>query len=439
MNKGAKLFSGLLVVSLVLGAAVVLPAQRAVEEWNALQDVNRTQDPKQRLQVIETFLKTYPESKYRAYVYPNMLQTAYQVQDYATAMRAVDAFLAIDRQEILGVYKQGNASLEDSALDATYYQFDLLYTLSFLQSFRENGPKADEIAAKGGERAGRALEMHERLWAAAKPPQGMTAEQFSQMKKQEETSLHTALAFVAWRSKDYNKSVKDYTWLVQRTSEDARLNYQLARSLLQQTPPDYPRGFWYLSRAINLNIPKSEEVKDYLTKSVAAYQQVPPECLNDQVGDLIKEAAAAVVPPAGWKLPGAAEVGAIRNQMSVKRIFDDLKLGGDSAHMMYLASCGTVIGLSDEGQPELAVLILEVTQQPDNLVTLRAAAGQEAVDAKVANVEVKVEGPPEAKNLKVEDVVRVAGKIAGFQGEPQFLLKLSEGKVNAEDIPKSRR
>lgn len=436
---GAKLFSGLLVLTLVLGAALGLPAQRAVEEWNALQDINRTQDPKVRLQVIDTFLKTYPESKYRAYVYPNMLQTAYQVQDYAAAMRAVDAFLAMDRQEILNVYKQANPALEDSALDATYYQFDILYTLSFLQSFRENGSQADQIAAKAGERAARALEMHERLWAAAKPPQGITPEQFEQMKKQEETSLHTALAFVAWRAKDYNKSAKEYAWLVQRAPEDARLNYQLARSLLQQTPADYPRGFWYLSRAVNLNIPKSDEVKDYLTKSVAAYQQVPPECLNDQVGDLLAQSAATVVPPAGWKLPGATEVKTVRDQMSVKRIFDDLKLGGDSAHMMYLASCGTVIGQGDDGQPELAVLILEVTQLPGNLVTLRAAAGQEAVDAKVANVEVKVEGPPEAKNLKVEDVVRVSGKIAGFQNEPQFLLKLSEGKVNAEDIPKSRR
>ena len=439
MSKGAKLFSGLLVLTLVLGAAVSLTAQRAVEEWNALQDINRTQDPKARLQVIDTFLKTYPESKYRAYVYPNMLQTAYQVQDYATAMRAVDAWVAMDRPEILNVYKQANPALEDSALDATYYQFYLLYTLSFLQSFRENGPQADQIATKAGERATKALEMHDRLWAAAKPPQGVTPEQFEQMKRQEETSLHTALAFVAFRSKDFNKAAREYAWLVQRAPEDARLNYQLARSLLQQAPADYPGGFWYLSRAINLKIAKSEEVKDYLTKSVAAYQQVPPECLNDQVGDLIVESAAAVTPPAGWKRASATDVKAVQDQMTVKRIFDDLKAGGDSAHMMYLASCGTVIGLSEEGQPELAVLVLEVTQQPDNLVTLRAAAGQEAVDAKVANVEVKVEGPPEAKNLKVDDVVRVAGKISGFQSEPQFLLKLSEGKVNAEDIPKSRR
>jgi len=124
--------------------------------------------------------------------------------------------------------------------------------------------------------------------------------------------------------------------------------------------------------------------------------------------------------------------------LSVKKIFDDLRAGGELAHMMYLASCGTVIGIGEDGQPELAVMVLAVDETPGNLVTLRAAAGQEAVDAKLANVEVKVEGPAEARSLKVEDVVRVSGKITGYQAEP-FLLKLAEGKVNPEDIPKARR
>jgi hypothetical protein len=66
------------------------------------------------------------------------------------------------------------------------------------------------------------------------------------------------------------------------------------------------------------------------------------------------------------------------------------------------------------------------------------AAGQEAADAKRANMEVKVEGPPEAKRLKADDVVRVSGTINDYQSEPEFLLKLTKGEVNREDIPKTR-
>jgi hypothetical protein len=239
------------------------------------------------------------------------------------------------------------------------------------------------------------------------------------------------------RKKDNDTAAREYAWLLERTPNEPTLNYQLARVLLQKSSPDYRSGFWYLGRAISLNIPKSDEVKDYLKKSLAAYQQVPPECLNDQVADLIAASSASLKPSASWRLASADQVNALREELSVKRIFDDLRAGGDSAHMMYLASCGTVIGLGEEG-PELSVMILEVNQTEGNLVTLRGAITEESANAKLPDVEVKVEGPAEARNLRAEDYVRVSGKISGYQEQP-FLLKLVEGKVNAEDIPKTRR
>ncbi|MGH9863671.1 MAG: hypothetical protein ACRD35_09645, partial [Candidatus Acidiferrales bacterium] len=214
-------------------------------------------------------------------------------------------------------------------------------------------------------------------------------------------------------------------------------NYQLALALLRHPTPDYPQGVWYLARAIRQNIPKAEEVKDYLTKVIAAHQQVEPQCLGDQVKQLLARAGESVTPPADWKFISGEEVNAVRAEMNLKRIFDDLKAGGETAQLMFLASCGAEIGLAENGQPDLEVLIIEVAQTPENSVTLRVAAGQEAADAKSANIEIKVVEPADLKNLKNEDVVRIAGKIRGFQSEP-FLLQLAEGKVNAEDIPKTR-
>ena len=442
MKTGVKGLAGTAILVLLgaslAGAQAQREYERKAEEYNAYQDILRTQDLKQRLEVIDTFLKTYPQSPYRVHVYGAQLETAYAAQDYGRAMQAADAFLGMTKQDVLNVWKQGNPNAEMSALDPAYYRFNLLYTISFLQSFREGEANADQIAAKAGERAVQALEVHERLWAAAKPPQGMTSEQFSQMKKQEETSLHTALAYVAWRNKDYPKAAGEYKWLLERAPDDARLNYQLARSLLQQPTPDYPQGLWYLARAIHQNIPKAEEVKDYLAKVIASYQQVEPQCLGDQVPQLVTRAGESATPPADWKLISGEAVNAVRSQMNLKRIFDDLKAGGETAQLMFLASCGAEIGLAENGQPDLEVLIIEVRQAPENSVTLRVAAGQEAADAKAANIEIKIVEPAELKNLKNEDVVRIAGKIRGYENEPQFLLKLAEGKVNAEDIPKTR-
>lgn len=436
---GRKPFLALLGVALLLGSTGLLRAQRApygVEEFNAYVDTTRTQDPNQRLQAMEAFLQNYPESVLRAFVYPGLSETTYALKQYGKTMEAVDAFLGMNRDQVVSLYKQSN--FDEARIESVYYREDVLYTFSFLQSFRGDAPDAEAVAAKATERARRGLEMNQRLYATVQPQPGVSVEQLKQVQAQEVTSFHTVLAFAAWRAKDYETAVREYTYLVGKTPNDARLNYQLARSYLQKRPAEYQQGFWYLARAIALNVSKSEEVRDFLTRAVAGYQQVLPACLEGQVSQLIGAASESVRPPAGWALASSEQVNALRQQMTVKRIFDDLKVGGETAHMMWLASCGTEIGLGEGSQPELAVLILEVAETTDNLVTLRVAAGQEAVDAKAANMEVKVTAPPEAASLKGGDVVRIAGKLSQYRSDPDFLLRLSDGKVNPEDIPKTR-
>jgi len=432
---------------LLVGLAVLLgstsPAaaqgQRSpygVEEFNTYveTDPQRTPDPAARLQAIEAFLQKYPDSILRAFVYPNQAQTAFQLQRYPLCLEAVDNFMAMDRDQVSGFLQQSN--LNQAQIDNIYFSGLILHTYSFLQSFRNGTPQADALAARGAERARQGLELHQKLYAEVQPPADPAArKQFEDTKLQQEAAFRKVLAFVAERKKDYAAAAREYAPLAKLTPNDAWVNYRLGLASLQQPTPDYRTGIWHVGRAIALKVNKSDEVKEYLTKVMSGYQQVLPECAADQVNDVIEAAAQSPTPPADWRLVDGDRVNAVRREMSIKRIFDDLKAGGDTAHLMFLASCGSEIGLGESGQPELAVMIIEVTESPDNLVTLRAAAGQEAVDAKAANVEVKVIAPAEAKNLKPEDVVRISGKISGFKSDP-FLIKLTEAKVNAEDIPK---
>jgi len=400
-------------------------------------DTTRSQDSAERVEAIETFLKNYPQSVLRAFVYPAYVQLAWGQKDYSAVMKAVDGFIGMDREQVTEIYKQ--SQITETQIEETYFQSLVFYTYSFLQSFRDGTSNADALAARAAERARQGLKLHEELYGQVQPPADPALrEQFEQNKRQQEAAFYNVLAFTAWRKKDYAAAERAYDVLVNFTPEDPSVNYRLGLAELQRSQPEYEHGFWHLARAVALNVPKKDEVKDYLTKGVAAYQQVLPECIAGRVDELVARSTSAVHPPAGWKLTTAEQVNAVRQEMDVKRILDDLKVGGESASLMWLASCGSEIGAGEEGEPQLAVLVLSVTEEADNLVTLRVAAGQEAADAKQANMEIKVEAPPEAKRLRAEDVVRVSGTISDYKNQPEFLLTLTKGKVNAEDIPKTR-
>ncbi|MFQ5694493.1 MAG: hypothetical protein ACE5HB_00735 [Terriglobia bacterium] len=425
-----------LLLSVILTLAVTVPAGAAqakqkygIEEFNALQDINNAQAPNQKMQFIQSFLEKHPESVLRAFVYPEQARSAWQLQQYAGVIEAVDGFLGLDRDAVADLYRQ--SKYNDQMIDNTYYQMHLLATYSFLQngSSSRGAGRAAEVARQG-------LRLHESLYSAVQPPaDAAQRQQFEQQKRQAESAFRTVLANQAWREKNYGRAVSEYRVLVDFTPDDAAINYRLGIGYLRKQPRENNKGMWYLARALAPNI-KSDEVRDFLTQSVAAYEQAAPECVADDVRNLIEQSRTSVQPPAALPLVRAEQVNSVRQELagaSVKKIFDDLKLGGEPAHLMWLASCGVEIGKDADEQPAMTVKILEIAQEEDNLVTLRVAAGPEAAAAGTINVEIKIIAPEEAKQLQVNDVVRVAGKITNYQAEP-FLLKLTGGVVRAGDI-----
>lgn len=419
----------------LLGASADLAhaqAKYGVEEYNAYVDTTRTQDPNQQIQAIETFLQNYPDSILRAFVFPSYFQAAWQVNQYDKVMTAVDGLLGMDRTEVEDLYKQSN--FNDQQIQYTYYRGYLSYAYSFLQT--ANG-KSDAVANQAAEHARRGLELHSALYNGFQPPADQR-EQFEQTKQQEESAFHTVLAYSAWRTKDYRTAAREYGELVKNAPTDPAIHYRLGLANLQKEPIDARSGFWYLARSIALGIPKNDEIKDFLTTRVAAHEQAVPDCIQAEVDGLVAHAKDSSTPPADWLLVSGDRVNGVRNDMSLQRILDDLQAGGETAKLMYLASCGSEIGVGEDGQPDLYVKVLAVAAEDDNLVTLRVAAGQEAADAGIANMEVKIAAPEEATKLKEEDVVRVSGTISNYLSDPQFLLQLAQGRVNPEDIPKTR-
>ncbi len=432
MVRQPTLLSTLAVVVLLAGGAGQLFAQQAppygVEEYNAYVATARAQNPGEQLQAIESFLQRYPQSVLRAFVYPTQAQAAFGLKNYKKAMEVVDAFWGLDRAQVTETYKQSKYS--DSQIENSYFMTLILFTYSFLQTVSNGTVPPGELMTRAAERAGEGLRLHARLYGPVQPPADAAArQQFEQQKQQQEAAFHSVLSFVAWRSKDYTQAAREYTYLVEKNPNEAVPNYRLGLSLLQKDSSDYLHGFWHVARAIAFNVGRKDDIKEFLTNRVAAYQQAVPSCIESDVDALISQSTQSVHPPAGWSLVSADQVNAVRQDMSVRRIFDDLRTGGEAERLMWLASCGTEIGADENAQPQMAVLLVEIAQAEENQVTLKVAAGQEAADSKTPNMEVVLDDPAAANGFKAEDVVRIAGQLDSYRSGPPFVLRLTKGKV----------
>ena len=421
-----------LVGALLLAGSLGAVAQKSlytVDEYNAFVDTTRG-EPAERLTAIDAFLKNYPNSILRALIYPAQAQMAFTLKQYEKAMGAVDAYLAMDREQVNAILTQ--SGYNELQIEGTYYSSVLTHSSSYLQLLGTNGARAQTLTENAARTARRGLELHDRIYAQVQPPTDPAQlQQFQAQKQQAEATFRVILADAAWRGKDWPTSAKEYAVLVGNTPNDAALNYRLGLSYLQSQPPQWEKGLWHVARSVALNIPKSEEVKDFLGKNVAAYQQVLPECSTDQVDDLVAQAALAPEPPAGWKLVSSEQVSAVRNELTLKRIFDDLKAGGEQEEIIWLASCGLEL-------PELEAEVVQISQNEGNVVTLGVAVTEESSNAKKADMVVRVIAPPEAKNVKVGDLVHITGTLRSYQKDPEFQLVLSDGRIKPEDIPKTR-
>lgn len=405
--------------------------QKKVEEWNAYQDIVRAQDLNQRMQAIESFLKAYPQSQYRPYVYFTYAETASAAQKHLETVEAVDGFLGMNRDQVIKTYRESNPNLDETAVNSIFYRLYVLNTLSFLQGFRENLPNAEAIAANAAERAQKGLEIHPVLYAKVQTPQGVTAEQFEQIKKQEEAAFHNVLAFVAFRKKDYATAAKEYVQLVGTDPNNPQLNYQLALSYLQQQPPQWEPGLWALGRSTVLNTKNQDALREALAKNMAAFQGVADvACAADQTQDLLDLAQQSPTPPADWKLPSSTEIAALREQLNVAKLIDGLKQGGEAAHVTWLAGCHLPF-------PEIPGVVVGIdNSSADGSVRLSLAITEESAKAETPDVELLVNGQPEVKGVKKGYGLRFTGVLTSYQQDP-FLLKLSEGEINAEDLPKN--
>lgn len=424
-----------LAVLLTLGPGVASAQQKplyGVEEYNAYVDTTRSEDPKEKLAAIEAFLKSYPNSVLRAFVYPNQAETAFRIQQHAVVLKAVDGFLGMDRNQVADLYRQ--SQYNEQQIDTVYYQQHLLYTYSFVQSFRE-GPNADAAADKAAARAREGLKLHEALYSQVQPPtDAAQRQQFEQQKQQAEAAFHSVLAFTAYRKNDFAGAAREYDYLLWMDPNNAQYTYRLSVAYLKQQPPQILPALWWLARTVVLTPGEKEksQLRDTLTQNMASYEGLfDPACAQGEVDSLIQRAQNSPTMPGDWRVPAREDVQMVRDGLNVAVLMEGLKAGGEQARLTWLASCHLPF-------PEIPGVVLSVEDTgTQNSLLFKLAITEEAADASRPEIELRIKEQPEAKLVRKGDEVHFTGVLYAYESEP-FLLRLGEGRIKPEDIPKTR-
>ena len=384
-----------------------------IPEYNAFQAANAEKDPQARLKLLDDFGAKFPSSTLNPYVYQLYVKTYTELKNYPKVIEYADKLTALgDKVDI------------PTRLGALQSRCQV-----FPYAFNAKAPDATDQLNKERD----AAQEGAKLLAAFTKPAGvtMTDAQFEEQKKPGIAFFQSAAGFACYQLKDYPCAITAFKAVLALTPTDAVASYRMGVAYLEMKPPQPLDGFWALGRAINLKIPDSDKIKDYLRRQILAYEQPGCDSLADaQLNELLQLSANSPDRPATYTIPSADDLNKIRTSSNILTVLADLKAGGDKAKMTWLALCGAEF-------PEVVGKLIDITPGTDSveLKLYTGATPEEIQAATTSNLDVKVVGQPEASRLEKEQGVRFSGTMVGYDPEPNFMLHWDKAKVNAEDIP----
>lgn len=399
-------------------------------EYNAFQAANSEKDPQARLKLLDAFVAKYPSSTLMPYVYALYFTTYNQLKDYAKTIEYADKYIALpDTQQ----YVQTSEKLQ------------MLQTR--VQAFQANVKQADTPDDLTKERDA-ALQGAHMLDSFPKPA-NFTGDWPSQ-KKPGLAFFYAAAGFADLQLKDNAAAIQAFKDALTNKPDDAVSEYRLGLAYLQSTPPQYLDGFWALARAVDLKVPDSDKIKDYLQKQILVYEQ--PGCdsqATDQLNELLQLAQNAPDRPTTWTIPSQNDLNQIRQSSNILSVITDLSGGGDKAKQTWLAIC-------DAEFPEVVGKVIDIKPSDTSVEFLvyTGATAQDMQAATTANMDVKVwtatppagamAGPassagqvtpqPDVTRLNKNEGIKFSGTIVSYDPSP-FMLHWDQVKVDPSVIP----
>jgi serine/threonine-protein kinase len=377
-------------------------------EHNEFKVVQAEKDEAHQIQRLDDFVSRFPKSE--------LLVDAYALyyRDYRELKNLPKVIEYSDKLVALGDKADAHARFQ--ALYARAIAYDALRPNDSAQA-----QQAKEAAALG-------LSTLDEI----KKPENVSDAAFAAERKPIVVYLEETAGTASMTLKDYAGAIEAYRAALALDPDDANATYQLGLAYLGVRPPRRLDGFWALARAAsakNRGGPQPQEIKAYLRKLMASYEQTGcPSLVDAQLGELVQAAGSSSERPESYTLPSKADLDAARNVMTITSVVADIKGPADKGKATWLAACGTQF-------PNVPSKVISIV--PGDPVVLSVALVTTELEfraARRANMDVSIAGQPEAATLQVGSLVRFTGTLAGYDRTP-LMLHWQKARINPKDIP----
>jgi len=213
-------------------AGTAAPAQQKKEiknpaEYNAYMGALQQTDPTAKAAALEAFLQTYPDSVMKEDGLELLMRTYQQTNNLPKTEDAATRLLQVNPNNVTAL---------------------ALLSYSRRMQALQGGPNAQQAlqqAADYGQKGLTALQTYQK-------PEGMTDDQFSQLKTQLAGIFNASVGLNALQTKDYASAQTHLAVAAAANPTDFATTYQLALANLDAPQPNYLDGLWYIARAANL-------------------------------------------------------------------------------------------------------------------------------------------------------------------------------------------
>jgi eukaryotic-like serine/threonine-protein kinase len=381
-------------------------------EHNEFKAVQAEKDEAHQIQRLDDFVLRFPNSELLVDAYALYYRDYRELKNFPKVIEYSDKLVA------LGDKADANARFQ--ALYARAIAYDALRSDDPVQA-----RQAKEAAALG-------LSTLNQI----KKPENVSDAAFAAERKPIMVYLDETSGAASMTLKDYAGAIEAYRAALALDPEDGNATYQLGLEYLGVNPPRQLDAFWALARAANAKNrggPQPQEIKAYLRKLMASYEQTEcPSLVDAQLSELMQLAGSSSERPESYSLPSKTDLEAARNVMTITSVVADIKGPADKGKATWLAACGMEF-------PNVPSKVISVVQ--GDPVVLKVALVTTELEFRAArrpNMDVSVIGQPEAATLAVGSLVRFTGTLAGYDRTP-LMLHWQKARINPQDVPAANK
>lgn len=298
-------------------------------EYDLALKVSQTADPKQRLELLNTWTDKYPQTDY----------VQDRLQSYMVTLNQLAANDPNARKQLL------DKSQEMLKLDPNNFTADY-YITTWGPAVGGSSPTPD-VQSEVDTAAHGMLDNIDKQFAPDKKPANMSADQWTQAKAVATALAHNTLAWEATTKKDTAGAEDQYKASLTANPNQPNVSYQYAKLLMDEKK--YPPALYEYARAASYDgqgaLPQAarDQIKAYFTKVYGQYHGSP-----DGADQVLTQAKTSALPPDGFNIEGQGDIEAAKAKALNDRMASDpqfklwytieTNLKGDNADQFFSSS-----------------------------------------------------------------------------------------------------